>query len=97
MDEKSTDSRQDEPARQDVGGANETALSLVLGGGGAKGIAHIAAWAALEPLISTPTRKVKDFPPDLGERRFQLTEVAGTSAGALMAAFIAAGATTRWR
>jgi predicted acylesterase/phospholipase RssA len=88
MDEKSA------AARQDVDGANETPLSLVLGGGGAKGIAHIAAWAALEPLISTPTRKVKDFPPELGERRFQLTEVAGTSAGALMAAFIAAGATS---
>jgi predicted acylesterase/phospholipase RssA len=70
----------------------ETPLLLVLEGGGAKGIGHIAAWEVLARLVATPTEKVPELPPDLGDARFCLTGVAGTSAGALVAAFIAAGA-----
>ena len=68
-------------------------LFLVLEGGGAKGIAHVAAWEALEPLL-------EQIPADVlasGEKpkSFEITGVAGTSAGAVVAAFIAAGATSR--
>jgi predicted acylesterase/phospholipase RssA len=67
-----------EPAR--VAQKSKTSLFLALEGGGAKGIVHVAAWAALEPYVVGP------------ERQFDLEEIAGTSAGAIAAAFIAAGA-----
>src|SRR5690348_15719911 len=69
-----------------------TKLFLVLEGGGAKGIAHVAAWKALDRLVAKPKEAVAPPPSDLGSERFVLTGVAGTSAGAVIAAFIAAGA-----
>ena len=70
-----------------------SALYLVLEGGGAKGIAHIAAWEALEPLILKPNSPRDDVRND--REQFELSGVAGTSAGAVVAAFIAAGATSK--
>lgn len=59
----------------------------------ARGIAHVAAWEVLDGLVSVPGRKLdRDFSTDLGDERFCLTSVAGASAGAKVAAFIAAGA-----
>lgn len=71
----------------------ETELFLVLEGGGARGIAHVAAWGVLDELVAKPFDPVpRDIPSDLGKDRFRLTAVAGSSAGAIVAAFIAAGA-----
>jgi predicted acylesterase/phospholipase RssA len=80
------------PADNKIDASNETPLFLVLAGGGAKGIAHIAVWEELERLVSTQAHQVTDLPAEFGSKRFRLTEIAGTSAGALVAAFIAAGA-----
>jgi predicted acylesterase/phospholipase RssA len=71
---------------------DESQLFLVLEGGGAKGIAHIAAWEALEGLVRKPGQEQPDIDARLGLRRYRLTGIAGTSAGAIAAAFIAAGA-----
>jgi predicted acylesterase/phospholipase RssA len=73
--------------------SDENALYLVLDGGGARGVAHVAAWRVLYQMISKfgqPPSKVLD--PELGPRRYTLKGVAGTSAGAIAAALIAAGA-----
>jgi predicted acylesterase/phospholipase RssA len=70
----------------------ETPLFLVLDGGGARGIAHVAMWRALEPLIATRNRPQPEVPEELGSERYRLAGIAGTSAGAIAAAFIAAGA-----
>jgi predicted acylesterase/phospholipase RssA len=71
----------------------EADLFLVLEGGGARGVAHVAAWRVLENLISKPRESLAaSLPEVLGPERFKLTAVAGTSAGAVAAAFIAAGA-----
>jgi predicted acylesterase/phospholipase RssA len=71
---------------------HENGLFLVLEGGGAKGVAHVAAWSILQPALLFP----RDFPSSEQLRGeyppFLLRGVAGTSAGAIMAAFIAAGA-----
>src|ERR1043166_5168668 len=72
---------------------SEANLFLVLEGGGARGVAHVAAWRVLETLVSKPRESLTHLPSDeLGPDRFTLTAVAGTSAGAVAAAFIAAGA-----
>jgi len=69
------------------------ALFLVLEGGGAKAIAHVAAWEVLEPIVKTGLAPLDDIPTKAqGGEEFYLSGVAGTSAGAIMAALIAAGA-----
>lgn len=66
-------------------------LYLVLEGGGAKGIAHVAAWDALEEiLVESNASSERSIEP--GRDRYELREVAGTSAGAIVGALIAAGA-----
>jgi predicted acylesterase/phospholipase RssA len=62
-------------------------LFLALEGGGAKGIAHVAALRALEKVLENARANKRD--------EYVIREVAGTSAGAIVAAFIAAGATSR--
>jgi predicted acylesterase/phospholipase RssA len=63
-------------------------LYLVFEGGGAKGIAHVAAWYALRSILDeVPVRPL----PGTG-RKLRIEGVAGTSAGAAVAALIAAGA-----
>lgn len=90
-----------ETGRADAGinseNESQTELFLVLEGGGARGVAHVAAWRALENLVSTPTRQLPDEEHsrqarELGPGHYTLSAVAGTSAGAVAAAFIAAGA-----
>src|ERR1700686_244669 len=72
---------------------SETNLFLVLEGGGARGVAHVAAWRVLEGLVSKPREPLTTVLPEhYGSERFKLAGVAGTSAGAVAAAFIAAGA-----
>ena len=66
-------------------------LFLVLEGGGAKGIAHVAAWAALKEFLQGANRAAL-ADPKLAEHCFVIKQVAGTSAGAIAAALIAAGA-----
>jgi predicted acylesterase/phospholipase RssA len=61
-------------------------LFLVLEGGGAKGIAHVAAWGALEAALENAAKNHPD------RKQYELRELAGTSAGAMAAALIAAGA-----
>ena len=73
--------------------SNERDLFLVLDGGGARGIAHVAVWRALERLVARPREDWKPSALDTyGPERYRLAGVAGTSAGAIAAAFIAAGA-----
>ena len=78
-------------ASQPSNAAERQSLFLVLEGGGAKGIAHVAAWEILEPLVEM---KTKAWSATAEAPRFKLNGVAGTSAGAVVAAFIAAGATS---
>jgi predicted acylesterase/phospholipase RssA len=75
--------------------SNESPLFLVLDGGGARGIAHVAMWKALERLIAKPSGSQPSLPAEFGPQRYRLSGVAGTSAGAIAAAFIAAGASAR--
>jgi predicted acylesterase/phospholipase RssA len=73
-------------------GEDETALYLVLDGGGARGVAHVAAWRVLDTMVRKPGGPKPELPEELGAKRYVLAGVAGTSAGAIAAAFIAAGA-----
>jgi predicted acylesterase/phospholipase RssA len=74
-------------------GAEENALYVVFDGGGARGITHISAWRVLERLISKFGRGPSQvLGPEFGAKRYRLAGVAGTSSGAIAAAFIAAGA-----
>jgi predicted acylesterase/phospholipase RssA len=78
--------------RESEGNSKPTNLFIVLEGGGAKGIAHIAVWDVLQSLVRSRGREL-DGPQ--GQRNFAVAGIAGTSAGAIVAALVAAGANAK--
>ena len=73
--------------------STERSLFLVLDGGGARGVAHVAVWRALERLVARPKESWRaETTAKYGPERYRLAGIAGTSAGAIAAAFIVAGA-----
>jgi predicted acylesterase/phospholipase RssA len=88
-----SDGKDAAPLAEDEDDDKEIPLYLVLEGGGARGIAHVAVWRVLEGLVATPKQPdSKQVDTPLLNPRYCLKGVAGTSAGAIAAAFIAAGA-----